>query len=543
MRTILINILIALLLAACGSTDINRKLDRAEALMAEHPDSALAILQGVDTLQLSGRADRALYSLLLSQALDKNYINIASDSIIAPAVAYYTEQRDPLRYAMTQYYLGRTLFHSGKYAKSLVALYAAYDKALELNNDFWIAMSARGLSFSYNHTGNAAEEYKYCEISCEYFKKANYPLHAIYALMDLGIAYYNNGDYLKATDLLKTVADSAYRYDDAGLEQEALLSLGRAYYGKKEYANSINVFEELGRKYYMSTEDSAFMGLSLAESGNAAKAEQIFKQISDNNNPISELVRYNIYLCKKDTVNALKALNIVNNRTNRIYAETVQLDLTSDVVDYYNNSRKAVAAELKVEQMKIRAIICISILIGIIAALLFMRYRSKRQARLNATIRIAQDLQDAYLAKSAECTTTQRSIKQLMQTRYTLFDKFCQTFYQSVNNEVSHIQISKIVNGIIKNLKPGSEEYTQLEDYADMHYDNVITSLKSDLPKLKQNDYALFLYTILGFSISSIAAIIGVDNINSVYERKRRLKNKIKELECDNKDHYLELLR
>lgn len=74
-RTIaLIAILAALLTACTGKTDYNTTLVQADSLMASRPDSALHMLQGISTKNLSTKADRAYHALLLTQARDKNYI-------------------------------------------------------------------------------------------------------------------------------------------------------------------------------------------------------------------------------------------------------------------------------------------------------------------------------------------------------------------------------------------------------------------------------------------------------------------------------------
>ncbi len=49
--------------------------DAAKRLMQARPDSALGLLCDADTTGFT-RADRAKYALLLSQALDKNYIDL-----------------------------------------------------------------------------------------------------------------------------------------------------------------------------------------------------------------------------------------------------------------------------------------------------------------------------------------------------------------------------------------------------------------------------------------------------------------------------------
>ena len=72
-----------------GSRQTDYDLQRAECLMFQHPDSSLAILQGIDGSSLRTNADRANHALLLSQALERNGITVKSDSIITPALDYY----------------------------------------------------------------------------------------------------------------------------------------------------------------------------------------------------------------------------------------------------------------------------------------------------------------------------------------------------------------------------------------------------------------------------------------------------------------------
>ena len=55
----------------------------------------------------------AKYALLLSQALDKNYIDQQSDSIIAPAVNYYKYHGTDDERFKTLYYAGRVYQNAG----------------------------------------------------------------------------------------------------------------------------------------------------------------------------------------------------------------------------------------------------------------------------------------------------------------------------------------------------------------------------------------------------------------------------------------------
>ena len=57
----------------------------------------------------------AKYALLLSQALDKNYIDLQSDSIIAPAVRYYENHGTPDERMKAFYYRGRISMNANDY--------------------------------------------------------------------------------------------------------------------------------------------------------------------------------------------------------------------------------------------------------------------------------------------------------------------------------------------------------------------------------------------------------------------------------------------
>ena len=83
-------IIIAISLFGCSeSSKVNDIFSKAEQLMDVQPDSALLLLQGVNTDELSTKEGKARHALLLSQAYDKNYIDLTNDSLINIAVEYY----------------------------------------------------------------------------------------------------------------------------------------------------------------------------------------------------------------------------------------------------------------------------------------------------------------------------------------------------------------------------------------------------------------------------------------------------------------------
>lgn len=88
--------LIAVALCSCvGNRKARIAFDSADSLMQSHPDSALSILRTVDRASLSSRSDIARYSLLMSQALDKEGIESGGDSLTKKiAYDYYRHLDD-----------------------------------------------------------------------------------------------------------------------------------------------------------------------------------------------------------------------------------------------------------------------------------------------------------------------------------------------------------------------------------------------------------------------------------------------------------------
>lgn len=110
------------LLAACAGTEIKTSLDNAKCLMEVSPAEALDTLESIDREALTTRKLRASHALLYSMALDKNYIDLKNDSIIAPAVEYYSRHGDADIRFRTHYYHARIFENAGDYDNALLAV-------------------------------------------------------------------------------------------------------------------------------------------------------------------------------------------------------------------------------------------------------------------------------------------------------------------------------------------------------------------------------------------------------------------------------------
>ena len=78
-----------------------------ETIIEERPDSVLNVLQAIDTDELIGDEERAKHALLLSMAMDKNYIDRTDFEVLQPAIDYYEDNGSATDKLRTYYYQGR----------------------------------------------------------------------------------------------------------------------------------------------------------------------------------------------------------------------------------------------------------------------------------------------------------------------------------------------------------------------------------------------------------------------------------------------------
>lgn len=93
-RAIVIAVLMAVTAVSCGHSVAHDTLERAEALIDEHEDSALMLLQTIDPASVGNGDDRALYDMLMAQALDKNHMPLPPDSLIEAAARRFIVKGD-----------------------------------------------------------------------------------------------------------------------------------------------------------------------------------------------------------------------------------------------------------------------------------------------------------------------------------------------------------------------------------------------------------------------------------------------------------------
>ena len=137
--------------------------------MHTHSDSALALLQSISADSLTNDANRAYHALLLSQALDKNYIDKTDDSLINIAVTYYADKPVTPQQMLAHYYHARIKQNAKAYPEALYSALHAEAAALQLNDHYHLGLIYRLMMECYNRVYNTEKELEYAQLSYEHF--------------------------------------------------------------------------------------------------------------------------------------------------------------------------------------------------------------------------------------------------------------------------------------------------------------------------------------------------------------------------------------
>lgn len=136
MRTFICSFLAVIMFACADCSDSFKLLTDADRLMESNIDSALTLLNRIDTaadLREDGR--KALYYLLLTQAQYKKYRPVTADSMLNFSLEYYKRIGDDEKLARTYYYMGMIAYDRKQYETSIPQLKEGLGVAKNLNND------------------------------------------------------------------------------------------------------------------------------------------------------------------------------------------------------------------------------------------------------------------------------------------------------------------------------------------------------------------------------------------------------------------------
>lgn len=221
MRTathILLPALTAIIL--CGSScngGNNPSLDNAERIIASRPDSALHLLQAIRPREIDSDADRARYALLYSKALDKNYIDVDSDSLIVEAVEYYDRYGCDRDRAEAYYYLGRIYENARSTQLAIDAFIKAEHHAEATDAEYLKGLIYEHIGMHYNAQHDFDRAIEKLLLAADNYRKACADNCLPSAYINLMKSYMMNDDVGNAFEYLGKTRNLAEQRRDTSL--------------------------------------------------------------------------------------------------------------------------------------------------------------------------------------------------------------------------------------------------------------------------------------------------------------------------------------
>ena len=274
---IILFLLVALPFSGCRDhSPVAEKLLQAETVMNEHPDSALTLLKGIAQPELQTQAHHARYALLYSQALDKNYIDLTSDSLINLAVDYYKDRDDVRAKFFSYYYLGRIYTNANNLTQATLAYMEAEQLVDELGDDY-----AAGLL--YTQMGNIYRDYydypkalQSYRLSTEYFHKADKPLHKLYGMLRQSSIYKSMNKETDSFHILYNTLIEAKETNQTSIIHSCLGDLIMLCLNMDKQEEAVSFYNELINHYSIERMTSSFyasLGLLMAKEKNVEKSQ------------------------------------------------------------------------------------------------------------------------------------------------------------------------------------------------------------------------------------------------------------------------------
>lgn len=228
-----------LLFTGCSFTTNDLKI--AEQLLETAPDSALMMLQRIQPITSFSDSDRALYGILLFQALDKNNQTLQPDSTINFSVNYYLQKNKKRELAISYYYKARLYKKAQRFDEATLLYLKALD-ILQNSEDYFF------LGKIYSDMGDICafqKDYKESlfkfQLSSSYFQKAKDSIEACNKLIDIGRVYkYLNNPQKANLYYYKAISQTK----DSIVNGAALQEIGINYFYEKKYDSTKHILRK-----------------------------------------------------------------------------------------------------------------------------------------------------------------------------------------------------------------------------------------------------------------------------------------------------------
>lgn len=520
---------------ACSPYNTNRLFMTAEDLMAQSPDSALTILNNICANNLHCNSLKARHALLLSMAMDKNYIDVTEDSTISFAYKYYSIRGSKRNKMLSAYYRGVVFQNAGNSIPAATMFDEALALAQQLKDNHYCGLACRHLSSIHANNYNHVLALEYARRAAGYFDSCNETLSADYARANMARQLSKQGKWDESLEIINMVLDSN---DYAPLTRICRwLKTDILLFGKQDYDQAMACLEQItiGRRYSDSLSYYGYHGLLSAALNKPSEADYYFKHAKPYvKTELDSLTLWNqiseAYQLRKDYANAydylLKATTIQNKEITTLLGQSV----TRAMEEHYRQSWQIEKERSRTKTLVFYLTGTILILITILLVLFVQKLKKARIqdmldiCSLNEELLLLQN-QNKYFKDVCNAITQERSL---------LLTHLADSYFSWTDEEVrkrekkngleTKEEIISVFRHQLSELRSNKQLFSSIEKTVNYSKDNLIMRLRQACEgKLKEYDINVLTLLFSGLSIKSAAFLLRMTE-PALRTRKSRYK-------------------
>lgn len=416
MRDTIYIFIIAILISTIGFNSCtqpygNDQLAYADSIIERYPDSAYKILLGIDKSRLGGSRNKAKYALLMSMALDKNYIDTTTFDIIQPAIDYYLKNGTPDEKLKTYYYQGMIYMNSGDKEDALKSLMKGLENTSDCTDSVVIARSLAAQGIIYKDYYDMETFTSNFLHAANIYHSLSMQNHELNCLMGATLGYILMGNKEKSDSLLSLCENINLKKFGESIESEYLaLKLKSAIrFDSTEYIRKYLNDNDTLR--ILDLDNALDMALGYNKVNDNTKAMQLLDYIQNSGHPFDTLKYYaiTVNVCRDldDYKGAYIMYREYSNRNDSINA--IKFDQKAKTAEDLHNLEMSEQNEKRQKTQILWVSVGCAVFLILIIALLIILVRSNMHKKELAIERVRiKDLENAKLKAESEKLTLEK---------------------------------------------------------------------------------------------------------------------------------------
>lgn len=535
MKQILL-MLFVMALAACHTNSTTyRILAEIDTLMYSMPDSALTRLEMIPPERIKSKKQQAYYSLLLSQAYDKNYIDIADDSLIMVAYNYYNRpaNRDVNKQALTCYYRGKVQLNSEDLPTAITSFLEAIQYGEITNDNYLLGLSHTQLGIAYDSQELFSQATDHYHQASESFSLANLPRHKIQSLLKIGEVYnccqdFNNAlaYYHQAEALAIDINDTLFLMQIGRNVSSTYLLMGNIEGAKTALLDTYTKYNY--GVVPKSHSDLVLLGSIYSQEDKRDSARYYLKQALGKGNVYNmAAIEYELHeLHLKD-----KNINLSMQHLKKYYTLVDSLYISNLQHNIFEIEKKYETTQLEYENYKHRTTkryIVIGVIIGIVLICgilirLFRRIRN-RDAQIKAYLLALSEADNSMHTILNHANETENKLMKMLEKRFSILSKYYEIAYSwQIRPERAEKKITELLS--LESIE--NDCFVILRDIVEGRHNGLIDKMRKSRPELSENDLNLLCLIVCKFSAQQMSAVYNASSLQTIYTKKYRLAQKL----------------